>query len=469
MKSIYYIFILTLSLLCASCSDFLTEEPISDLTAESFWKTDKDAEVGIVAIYSAFSKAISPGMWDWGELRADNYIPHDKDAFDQKELIYNNIQIDNQAALWTNLYSVISRANAAIKYIPRITMTPKKKNNLQAEAYALRAWAYFYCVRVWGDVPLYTEPIEEISQGIYRDRTDKNIIFQEVILPDLEKAYYLIDKTSTVRTRINVATICALTMDVNAWLHDYEKVVSTMKEKVQTLNKRNWGLSALTPETFAKDWRAIFIEDNQTETPIEVIFKLAYDQLGNGENQSINYFASSQPRVFLSDKIKGLYGILDKRFGSTQWEDIGEGKTQLKKKFWPDGTIFVGTGRVYSDNDLVLYRYADIVLLYAEALNALDRTPEAITELNRTRTRSGENPFYTSDFVSSNEILDAILEERQKEFVGEGKRWFDLVRCNRWKEVMEPINGMNDERKVLFPIHRDHINQNLNLKQNSSY
>ena len=457
---------MTLSLLCASCSDFLTEEPISDLTAGSFWKTDKDAEVGIVAIYSAFSKAISPGMWDWGELRADNYIPHDKDAFDQKEMIYNNIQVDNQAALWTNLYSVISRANAAIKYIPRITMTPNKKNNLQA---ALRAWAYFYCVRVWGDVPLYTEPIEEISQGIYRERTDKNIIFQEVILPDLEKAYYLIDKTSTVRTRINVATICALTMDVNAWLDDYEKVVSTMKEKVQILNKRNWGLSALTPETFAKDWRAIFIEDNQAETPIEVIFKLAYDQLGNGENQSINYFASSQPRVFLSDKIKGMYGILDKRFGSTQWEDIGEGKTQLKKKFWPDGTIFVGTGRVYSDNDLVLYRYADIVLLYAEALNALDRTPEAITELNRTRTRSGENPFYASDFVSSDEILDAILEERQKEFVGEGKRWFDLVRCNRWQEVMEPINGMNDERKVLFPIHRDHINQNLNLKQNPGY
>ena len=467
MKSKYYTIILTLSLLCASCSDFLTEEPISDLTAGSFWKTDKDAEVGIVAIYSAFSKAISPGMWDWGELRADNYIPHDKDAFDQKEMIYNNIQVDNQAALWTNLYSVISRANA--KYIPRITMTPNKKNNLQAEAYALRAWAYFYCVRVWGDVPLYTEPIEEISQGIYRERTDKNIIFQEVILPDLEKAYYLIDKTSTVRTRINVATICALTMDVNAWLHDYEKVVSTMKEKVQILNKRNWGLSALTPETFAKDWRAIFIEDNQAEPPIEVIFKLAYDQLGNGENQSINYFASSQPRVFLSDKIKGMYGILDKRFGSTQWEDIGEGKTQLKKKFWPDGTIFVGTGRVYSDNDLVLYRYADIVLLYAEALNALDRTPEAITELNRTRTRSGENPFYASDFVSSDEILDAILEERQKEFVGEGKRWFDLVRCNRWQEVMEPINGMNDERKVLFPIHRDHINQNLNLKQNPGY
>ena len=164
-----------------------------------------------------------------------------------------------------------------------------------------------------------------------------------------------------------------------------------------------------------------------------------------------------------------MYGILDKRFGSTQWEDIGEGKTQLKKKFWPDGTIFVGTGRVYSDNDLVLYRYADIVLLYAEALNALDRTPEAITELNRTRTRSGENPFYASDFVSSDEILDAILEERQKEFVGEGKRWFDLVRCNRWQEAMEPINGMNDERKVLFPIHRDHINQNLNLKQNPGY
>ena len=98
----------------------------------------------------------------------------------------------------------------------------------------------------------------------------------------------------------------------------------------------------------------------------------------------------------------------------------------------------------------------------------IERRAFAASGINDIEVDS-ENPFYTSDFVSSNEILDAILEERQKEFVGEGKRWFDLVRCNRWKEVMEPINGMNDERKVLFPIHRDHINQNLNLKQNSSY
>lgn len=453
----------------SSCSDFLNEKPISDLTAESFWQSGTDAEIGVVAIYSAFAEAMSPGLWDWGELRADNYIPHDKDAFDQKEMIYNTMSNDNQAAYWTNLYNVISRANAAIKYIPDITMTASTKNNLLAEAHTLRAWAYFYAVRVWGDVPMYTEPIEEISQGIYRERTDKNRIFQEIILPDLEKAYYLIDKNATKRTRANVATVCVLMMDVYAWLHEYEKVVAVKEEKVDLLSKSRWGLSALEPTTFEKDWRAMFFDDETAEIPIEVIFKVAYDELGNGENLSISYFASSQPRVFLSDKVKGMYGILDKRFGSTQWEDIGEGKSQLKFKFWPDGTIFIGTGRIYSDNDLVIYRYADIVLLYAEALNALDRTPEAITELNRTRTRAGENPYYVSDFVSSDEVLDAILDERQKEFLGEGKRWFDLVRCNRWKEVMQPINGMSDERKVLFPIHRDHLNQNLNLKQNPGY
>ena len=146
----------------SSCSDFLNEKPISDLTAESFWQSGTDAEIGIVAIYSAFAEAMSPGLWDWGELRADNYVPHDKDAFDQKEMIYNTMSNDNQAAYWTNLYNVISRANAAIKYIPNITMTASTKNNLLAEAYAMRAWAYFYAVRVWGDVPMYTEPIEEI-------------------------------------------------------------------------------------------------------------------------------------------------------------------------------------------------------------------------------------------------------------------------------------------------------------------
>ena len=138
------------------------------------------------------------------------------------------------------------------------------------------------------------------------------------------------------------------------------------------------------------------------------------------------------------------------------------GVYRFSKKFWDDGTIFSGSGAVNSDVDLVLYRYADIILLYAEALNALGRTNDAITELNRTRTRAGNDPFFTEDFTDSEMLLDAILAERQKEFVGEGKRWFDIVRTNRWAQH----SSLTDEAKIVFPIHRDHLNQNPELEQN---
>jgi starch-binding outer membrane protein, SusD/RagB family len=447
-----------------SC-EFLIQEPVSDLTSESFWKTQTDAEVGVTAIYSSMSAAMSRGIWDWGELRGDSYEPHEKEAYDQGELIYNNILNDNSATLWTQLYQVIGQANSALKYIPKITMTPMLKNQLMAEAYTLRAWAYFYAVRVWGDVPLFTEPLEVIGSDMYRARTDKDYILENVILVDLEKAYLLIDRTSVKRTRINVATICAMLMDVNAWMHRYERVVTIMKERGNLLNTSNWNLIATSASTFKADWRGIFIEDPVLSVSREVLFKLSYETLGNGINNAVSYFASSQPKVWMSSYVKNsLYDLSDLRYGATQWENVDSEHSKLNRKFWYNSTVFTGTsGR---DVDLVVYRYADIVLFYAEALAMTDNFSEAVFQLNKITTRAGNSPYFTADFVSQEELIDAILLERHREFLGEGKRWFDVVRCNRF-ELLEAHNGVViNPTQVYFPIHRDHINQNPLLVQN---
>lgn len=449
----------------SSC-DLLMQEPISDLTADSFWKSQRDAEVGVAAIYSSMSTALSRGLWDWGELRGESFLPHEKEAYDQGELIFNNILNDNNATLWTQLYQVIGQANSAIKYIPKITMTPSLKNNLLAEAYTLRAWAYFYAVRVWGDVPLYTEPLEEIGPEMYRPRTDKNFILENIILVDLEKAYLMIDRTSVKRTRINMATICAMLMDVNAWMHRYERVVTIMNERVNGLNANNWNLIATTPTNFRNDWRGIFIEDPVLPVSREVLFKMAYEVFGNGINQAVSYFASSQPKVWVSNYVKNsLYNAgSDMRFGTTQWESIDTQNSKFNRKFWYNSTVFTGTnGR---DVDLVMYRYADIVLLYAEALAMTDNFSEAVFQLNRINTRAGNTAYFTADFVSQEELIDAILLERHREFLGEGKRWFDLVRCNRVNILEERNNVVIRPNQIYFPIHRDHINQNPLIDQN---
>lgn len=452
-----------------SCDDFLDRKPISDLTPDTYWKTEKDAYVGVIAAYNTFSRAMAAGIWDWGEGRSDNFTYYEKDAPDQMELVTNNILIDNTAARWTTLYACIGKANAAIKYIPDISMGLDLKNDYLAEAYALRAWCYFYCIRVWGDVPLYTEPVEDVEDGIYRERVSKDVILNQVILPDLEKAYYGIDKTrgatGSKRTRINVATVCALLMDVYAWMHNYEMVIQVFEERVNKLGVSNWRYLVADggSGTYSSDWRKMFFESTASETNSEVWFKVAYDRYGNGTNQAITYLARSTCKFLVSDKLKSnVYTTNDKR-ASIQWSG-----SRLTKKFWDDGTSFSGTNAVDSDVDLVMYRYPDALLLYAEALNDQGRTEDALTALNRTHVRAGNTAYTLQSFNSSERLLDAIVAERQKEFVGEGKRWFDLVRTGKWKTEIDPRFNMTENR-LLFPIHRDHLLQNLTLTQNPSY
>lgn len=103
---------------------------------------------------------------------------------------------DLNCAKWTGLYKVINQANLCIKYLPGVDMpSVSDRNDLLGQAYGCAALAYLYAVRVWGDVPLFTEPNEEYSPDIYRERTDKEYILREVILEDAKKAESLLDRT----------------------------------------------------------------------------------------------------------------------------------------------------------------------------------------------------------------------------------------------------------------------------------
>ena len=89
--------------------------------------------------------------------------------------------------------------------------------------------------------------------------------------------------------------------------------------------------------------------------------------------------------------------------------------------------------------------------------------------VKQIRDRAGLTTATSMDFASEDDIINYILDERQIELVGEGRRWFDLLRTKKWKEVMEPINGMNQDGNELFPIHYSHINENPKLTQNPYY
>lgn len=163
----YKIFVgaVCLALSLNSCSDFLNEEPVSEIPAGDMWQTARDAKAGINEIYGLLRSTLRENYFYWGEFRSDNVAPGAPVMADQARVINNLMSTDEKCAKWTTLYQMINQANLAIKYVPNISMPDvADRNDYLGQAYALRALAYFYAIRVWGDVPLFTEPTESIQK-----------------------------------------------------------------------------------------------------------------------------------------------------------------------------------------------------------------------------------------------------------------------------------------------------------------
>ena len=139
-----------------ACTDILDKDPVSSFSASGFYKTRADAQAGVYGIYDAAQSVFRLNFCYWGEGRADNV----QTAQSGESLVLgsNNLTSTATSADWTNLYTLISRANYAIKYIPVVYEEGNTAGTqLIAQASALRALAYFYLVRVWGDVPFIIE------------------------------------------------------------------------------------------------------------------------------------------------------------------------------------------------------------------------------------------------------------------------------------------------------------------------
>lgn len=462
---------LVLCVTLGSCNlDFV---PKSSLTGDSYWKSETDVESSVTAMYYSLSKSLAKGYYDWGELRGGNWTGNQPNGPDQYDIITNNIKSTNSAALWTNLYQTINRANLTIKYAPSVSMMPSSKSAYLAESYAVRALSYFYVVRVWGDAPLFLDPVEEyLAETVFKERISSDVILGQIV-SDLETAEMYAQPVSNgtfSRSRVNIMTIYALMADVYAWMHEYDKVIEVV-EKINSLAKSKpyWKLltlsSGASQATFSSQWRAIFSKFDRSQTldmlDKERIFYLSYDELENGTNGNTSYFCVGVAKAMPSDQLLSLYEPNDYRYAAS----YSSGSTKrLTLKFWPDNATF-GTGGVVSDSDLILYRMSDIVLLHAEALAAIGQFEKSVNELNKIRVRAGLREYSAQQFLTPDELISAILKERTIELIGEGKYWFDLLRTGHAGD----IGGVDDPNKYLFPVSKTHLDENDKLSQNPGY
>ncbi|GHB72994.1 RagB/SusD family nutrient uptake outer membrane protein [Persicitalea jodogahamensis] len=489
MKPAKYILATFLSLsllgLVSSCDSVLDEQPYSQLSDAQFWKTNADAESGVSAIYDAMQKTYNSKYYAWGEFRADNFVASATPSADGLELLTNSLSAANSGTLrWNNFYLIIARANIAIEKIPQI---PGYNKQLLAEAHAIRAYAYFHAIRVWGDVPLFTEAITGLDQEILKPKTKASEILNNVILPDIEKAEQLMVQTVNP-FRFSKASLYAFQGEVFMYLKDFTKAKAALTRLV--------GLNAFSLATTRDVWAKMFLNDpgqgGKFMTGPELIFSIKYSVTEDSDRSGIySVFFAGLPTYYISPALETRW-LAEFPVDSLGW--VTRYPTFVPKTKGPDGKPIYGDWRYlesreagreiglarlakytktnispsFDDSNIHVFRYANSLLLLGEAENQLGNSAKAIEYVNQVRTARQLPLAKATDYTTKAAVENLILNERQLELIGEGVRWWDLRRTGKAVEVMGPINGQT-EAKLLFPIFDKHLIDNPLLTQTTGY
>ena len=454
-KSFQYIIgILTMSLALSSCSDILDKEPISNFSGQGYYKKPSDAQAGVNGIYNSMQSLFRINFAYWGEGRADNVTTrHSGDPF---ALQQNSLTPIINSAKWDNFYTLISRANYAIKYIPGVFESDDSvlRNNLLGQARGLRGLAYFYLTRIWGDVPLILEPYESIDQDLFVDRASQAEVLKQA-QEDLEFASEnCADNYSGDRNRVFLTkgAANAFLTQLAMWQKQYDQAI-TYADKV--MEDSQYSLVSIS------DWNSIFNRGATSES----IFEVGYNEVQTNSLRVLYALGSDADFV---PSAKFISSIEEGDLRKNLIYDISEAQPRKVWKFF--GVGFNDESADPSSNNIVLTRLADIILLKAEAHAQLNQNDEALALLNTIRRRAGLTPM---DIASAKNLYtdlpSAILHERSVELSFEGHRWFDLVRTGKAIPTMGPINGLSDERNLVWPIGENAILRNPKLQQNEFY
>lgn len=447
MKKIALYTLLTFLSVFSSCS-FLDEKPTDRLVVDNFYTSAKDAKAAVDAIYAQLNTLYNRNMYMLGDLPTDDM----KNGLGMPNAFLQNLEflrIDPQNTfvkdMWVNCYGGISRANAAIENIPKITMDETLKSRLIGEAKFLRALYYFNLVRFFGDVPLITK-LTTISDAM-GPRIPKDQVYQ-LIIEDLGFAEANLplrnDYTSKEEGRATKGAAKILLGKVYLTKGEFAKAKDKLAEVVESESPYGYGLQP----NYADNW-------NPAKEPgIEAVFYLEYKKapfVSNGEmglagpkysipggnigvtgsneadiptRELYDQFSTNDLRRSKNFKFDFLNPVTGKVLTSS---------IPLSGKYWLDGVVAAQD----CDVNMHIIRYADAILMYAEALNETGDVVKSLALLNRIRTRAFGNTSGNLTAMSKEEFKKAVINERRLEFVHEGNRWFDLVRTGTFVQRMK--------------------------------
>lgn len=481
-----YLLLVLLLFTQISCNEWLDLLPPNGLIRDEFWQSKEDVEAVLMAAYDGLA-GMDADLFLHGELRADLLLGGQNQPLNEQNIMESNIYPDNPFCDWSPFYSIINNCNEVIKNGPLVreiddTFTEFKLRSLLAEAYFLRSLTYFYLVRIYNEVPLALEPFEADNVDFYLPKSTEEEILDQIVSDLVEyREFALTEGFPTLESnkgRASKGAFDALLADIELWRFNYEEVIRYV-DRIELTEKYE-----LMPSS---SWFEIFYPGNSLES----IFELQFDANLNQSNNVFPLVTRFSQRYFASQTAINMFS-LDNSQEIVRGEDatvarIGEDEFAIWKQVGQaaDGTT-TRTGSDQRSANWIIYRYADVLLMKAEALSQLQRYDEALFYLNLIKGRAGLPQVAILNSPLAFE--DAIMEQRALEFAYEGKRWFDLLRLGRRnnfarKEALLEIivsNVPTTQKRILaakltnpqgwyLPVYETEIERNKNIEQNPFY
>lgn len=503
MKPIYikYLYLVVGAMTCFSlfsgCNKFLDESNPSNYTIDTYYTKPEHAQAAVDATYASLREITGSGFgggaWTMTEFAtglANTDLGQAVDSYYVKDL-RNTSENGYGTNYWGNYYTGIANANLAIAKIPGITMDAVTKKRLLGEARFMRAWYYFTLVRLFGNIPLLTEPVLSTTDPNFKPKQAKTEEVYTQIVEDLKQAEAAGLSWTSPEGRASLGATKSLLANVYLTMAGFplqkgkEYYTLAAQKAAEVIDSKQFKLFASYEDLHTP------AKKNTEEHIFMIQFKTGvipgnWQELIIPYNKGISAYSAETGGIYANPDFVKTFEANDlrtkeKQFFFTKFTDekdrtktVDLGGYFIYKLF----DVAAQTTGANSDLNYGLIRYADVLLTYAEAINEVGGPSEKAYEaVNAIRKRATLTPL---SGLSANDFREAVWRERWYELCYENKTWFDMVRLrkafNLSTKKFDDYVGHKfsygpvlQERELLFPIPSTDILNNTNLVQNPGY
>jgi hypothetical protein len=433
------------------CEDELTIFPADSLSVPTFFQTEEDFTQAVNATYEPLRNMYNRSFPFLAEMRSDNTYYARNTAFgateQQEDIADHAIPSDDGITanihvrdVYRDLYSIIARANQILTTIDEADFDATAKANIKGQALFLRAFSYFNLVQLYGSVPLHLEPVVDREGAALPLSTSEELYVQ--IVEDSQAAIPLLPPKSIQEPgRVTSGAARTLLANVHIVLQEWAQAETLLRTVVDS-----------NEYMLMPDYEDAFSGNSDNKNNMESVFEVQYREGADGLQGSFMY--QFLPRPIEADELAALFGTSDAQPVNGEGNNIptpdiieayedGDLREEasityitLSESFWRDGEYpiikkYVEPHALHNNHgvNFPVYRYSEVLLFLAEALDEQGKGGEAAPFLNAVRERAGLG-------AATGDLGEAIFNERQVELAFENKRWFDLVRTGRAIDVI---------------------------------